>query len=157
MNFEETLRETKENSSYEMVAFCYRCYYRWHPVSPGGGPVGGPVGINICIQSGASIKTPQIDEDKAPQWPLYFLVLAFLDLWGVSDIGDDPFLKSFFRRLCDETDLICPGSYVGCPSSVCPWRVGVAKDSMPTFLPPFQSMRSVSSLLINTHRKMEPS
>lgn len=67
LNFEETLRETKENSSYEMVAFCYRCYYRWHPVSPGGGPVGGPVGINICIQSGASIKTPQIDEAKAPQ------------------------------------------------------------------------------------------
>lgn len=38
-----------------------------------------------------------------------FLLLALLDLWGVSDVGDYPLPIFFFRGQSHKIDLICPG------------------------------------------------
>lgn len=67
-----------------------------------------------------------------------FLVLALFDLWKVSDIGDTPLQSLFFSGYVTKLIVSILGSRVGFSSSVCPSRIGVAKDSMFILLPSFR-------------------
>lgn len=81
-----------------------------------GRPCGWTCRINVCIQSGTSIKTHQVNKARAPQWPPYcqikHMLLASCFTWPLGSIWCGWLPSSnffFFRGQSHKIDLICPG------------------------------------------------